>query len=222
VTEENAVSSEQVKQIAQEALSIESYILRRAWGLGYAVAAVEIALIILFDVSVRFVGLSSDYSLIVRLVFNVTVSVFGVAVVAWVYKKAYGAMLVRREILDSVWARLLRRKWIRLLWIVYYLPVVFALIFLHQVAGVVLYWLLAISVAPFFFGLKISFPEHLPRESITVLATFAFCTLGNFTVFLLTHSIALPFWILLIAVFAVAAVYAHSLKPPTPPEAQSD
>ena len=50
MAEDKTVSREQVKQIAQEALAIERYILRRAWGLCYAVFAAEIALILLFDI----------------------------------------------------------------------------------------------------------------------------------------------------------------------------
>ena len=111
-------------------------------------------------------------------------------------------MLVRREIVDSVWAKLLRPSWVAVLWLAYYLPVVIAIIFLRPIAAIVLYGVLATSVGPFYFSLKVSFPERLPREGIAVLATFAFCALGNLTVFLLKGTVAPSLWILMIAVSA--------------------
>jgi hypothetical protein len=218
VAEDKAVSQEQVKQIAKRALSLEQYILRRAWGLCYAVFAVEIALIVSFDILFGIARLSPDYKLIVPLAFNSAISIFGAAVAAWVFKKAYAAMLVRREIVDSVWTKLLRPRWIAAVWLVYYLPVAFAIVFLRPIAGDVLYGILAASVAPFYFSLKVSFPERLPREGIAVLATFAFCALGNLTVFLLRGTPAPLLWVLMVAVLLIAAAYVYRQKPPKAPE----
>ncbi len=222
MAEDKAVSSEQVKQIAKKALAIEHYILRRAWGLCYAVSAAEIASIILFDIWFHAVGLSSHHNLIVPLAFNTSVSILGAAVVAWVFKKSYDAMLVRREIVDSVWAKLLRPTWVAALWLTYYLPIVTAIIFLRPIAGVVLFGVLATSVGPFYFSLKISFPERLPREGIAVLATYAFCTLGNLTFFLLKGTEAPSLWILMIAVSLTATAYVYRQKPPKPSEDHPD
>jgi hypothetical protein len=216
VAEDKAVSSEQVKQIAKRALVLEQYLLRRAWGLGYAVAAAEIALIILFDI--LFVRLSPDYELIVPLAFNTAVSISGAAVITWVFKKAYDAMVVRREIVDSVWAKLLRPSWVAVLWLAYYLPVAIAVIFLRPIAGIALYGLLATTVGPFYFALKVSFPERLPREGIAVLTAFAICALGNLTIFLLKGTAAPLLWIFMIAVSLIATAYAYRQKPPNPPE----
>lgn len=182
--------------------------------------AAEIALILLFDI--LFHRLSSDYNLFVPLAFNTSASIFGAAVAAWVFKKAYDAMLVRREIVDSVWAKLFKSSRVAVLWIAYYLPVVIAIIFLRPITAIVLYGGLATSVGPLYFTLKVSFPERLPREGIAVLATFAFCALGNLTVFLIKGTVAPLLWILMITVSAVASAYAYKQKPPNPPEDHSD
>lgn len=220
MTEDKAVSHRQVKQIAKEALFIERYILRRAWGLCYAVIAAQISLIIVFDILFHSLSLSSDYALIVPLAFNTSVSISGAAVAVWVFKKAYTAMLVRREIVDSVWTKLFRPSWVAALWLAYYLPILLAIIFLHPIAGAVLFGVLAAATGPFYFSLKVSFPERLPREGIAVLATFAFCSLGNLSFFVLKGTIAPLLWVLMIAAAIVAAAYVYRQKPPKPPEDQ--
>lgn len=218
MAEDKAVSQEQVKQIAQRALVLEQYILRRAWGLCYAVIAAEVALIVLLDVI--FARLPSDYSIIVRLVLNTSVSILAFAVVARVFKRAYDAMLVRREIVDSVWAKLLRPSRIAASWLIFYLPLFVVLIFLRPVAAEVLFGLEATSVVPFYFVLKVSFPERIPREGIAVLVTFLFCALGNLALFLLKTNFVpyLALWGILVVVSAIASAYAYRQKPPNPPE----
>ena len=92
--------------------------------------------------------------------------------------------------MNSVWAKLLRPSWVAVLWLAYYLPIVIAIIFLHPIAGIVLYGVLATSVGPFYSSLRFYFPERIPREGITVLATFAFVALGNLTIFLLKGTVS--------------------------------
>ena len=95
------VSPEQIKRIAEKALVIERYILERAWGLCYAAVAAEIVLIPFLPLIILFLGLSAGYFLVVAIVVNSAVSIVGAVMVAWIFKKAYNSMLVRREIVDS-------------------------------------------------------------------------------------------------------------------------
>ena len=63
---------------------------------------------------ILFLGLSAGYFLVVAIVVNAAVSIVGAAMVAWIFKKTYNSMLVRREIVDSIWTKLLRPSWIAL------------------------------------------------------------------------------------------------------------
>ena len=102
------VSPEQIKRIAEKALVIERYVLERSWGICYAAVAAEIVLIPFLPWIILVLGLSAGYFLVVAIVANTAVSIVGAAMVAWVFKKAYNSMLVRREIVDSIWTRWLR------------------------------------------------------------------------------------------------------------------
>jgi hypothetical protein len=224
VTMDKAVSQQLVKHIAQRALDIERYILRRAWGTCYAIVASEILLTAFLPVLFGAAGLASEYGFAVRLIVNTVISLAGVAVAFWIFKKAYNAMLVRREITDSVWSKILRPWRIALVWLAYYAPIVIAIFFLRQYALAVLFGFLAAQTFPFFFALKFSFPEKLPREGIAVLAAFLVCMLGNLTISLLRASFGAYLAVLgvLSAVFLSAAVYVYRQKPPNPPEDYSE
>ena len=210
------VSPEQIKQVAEKALVIERYILERAWGLCYAAVAAEIVLITFLPSIILLLGLSGGYFLVVAIVVNTVASIVGAAMIAWIFKKAYNSMLVRREIVDSNWTKLLRPSLIVLVWTAYYLPILAAIFLLRHDFLVFRFGLLATTVVPLFFALKGSFPERLPRESIAVVSALAVYTLGGFVVSLLKANVGfyLILWVIFVVVLVWAFAYARRRKPP--------
>ena len=210
------ISPEQIKRIAERALVIERYILERAWGLCYAAVAAEIVLIPFLPLIILFLGLSAGYFLVVAIVVNSAVSIVGAVMVAWIFKKAYNSMLVRREIVDSPWTKLLKPSWIALVWTAYYLPILTAIFLLRQDFLVFRFGLLATTVFPLFFALKGSFPERLPRESIVVVSALTIYTLGGFVVSLLKADAGfyLILWVIFLVVLILASALARRRKPP--------
>ncbi len=210
------VSPEQIKRVAEKALVIEQYILERAWGLCYAAVAAEIVLIPFLPLIVSFLGVSAGYFLDVAIAVNTAVSIMGAAMIAWIFKKAYNSMLVRREIVDSIWTKLLKPSWIALIWLAYYLPILAAIFLLRHEFVVFRFGLLATIVFPLFFALKGSFPERLPRESIAVVSALTIYTLGGFVVSLLKANAGfyLILWVIFLVVLILATARARKRKPP--------
>jgi hypothetical protein len=209
------VSPEQIKRIAEKALVIERHILQRAWGICYAAVAAEIVLIPFLPLIVAFLGVSDGDFLVVSLLVNTAASIVGAAMVAWIFKKSYNSMLVRREIVDSKWTRLLKPSRIALIWTAYYLPIIAAIFLLRHEFLVFRFGLLATTVVPLFFALKGSFPERLPRESIAVMSALTIYTLGGFVVALLKANpvFYLVLWVLFLVVLILASAYARLHKP---------
>ena len=210
------VPPEQIKHVAEKALVIEQHILERAWGLCYAAVAAEIVLITFLPSIILFLGVSAGYFLATAIVVNTSMSIMGAAMIAWIFKKAYNSMLVRREITDSIWTKLLRPSWIALVWTAYYLPVLAAIFLLRHEFLVFRFGLLATTVIPLFFALKSSFPKQLPRESIAVVSALTIYTLGGFVVSLLKANIGfyLILWVIFLVVLIWASAYARRRKPP--------
>jgi len=161
-------------------------------------------------------GLSAGYFLVVAIVANTAVSIVGATMVAWVFKKAYNSMLVRREIVDSIWTKWLRPSWIVLVWTAYYLPILAAIFLLRQDFLVFRFGLLATTVIPLFFVLKGSFPERLPQESTAVVSALTIYTLGGFVVSLLKANAGfyLILWVIFLVVLILASAHARRRKPP--------
>ncbi len=216
MAEEFEESPQQIRQAAEKAVAIERQLLRRVWGFCYALIAAEIGLTLFLPFALRFMGVSSDYGLVASLVGNTAVSLIGLVVTAWVLRKAYNAMLIRREIADSVWARIFKRPLLlALMWIAYYAPTVAAIFFLSPHALAIEFGFLSTLIVPFYFVLKVSFPEKLPCEGIVMIVTYAVCSLGSFAAsFPNAHvGLYLIFWSAMVVVSVWASAYARMQKP---------
>ena len=223
MVEDLAVSPEQIQRVAQRALIIERHILKRAWGLCYAVAALETGLSAFLPVILQAAGFASSYGLVARVGVNIAVSILGMVVAIRVFKKAYDAMLVRREIATSFWARMLKSWRSAVIWVIYVAPILAALILLRPHVLAFLFGVLFATVFPFFFGLKVSFPEGIPREGTFVLVSYALSTSGSLVLSLLrfNYTIYLAIWAVMVAVFLLASLYARTRKPSNLQEAPS-
>jgi hypothetical protein len=183
-------------------------------GLCYAVAALVTGLTAFLPVILQAAGFTSGYWLVARIGVNIAVSIMGMAVAIWVLKKAYDAMLVRREI-ATFWARMLKPWRSAVIWVIYVAPILAALFLLRPHALAFIFGVLFTTVFPFFFALKVSFPERPPREGSFVLVSYALCTLGSLVLSLLSfnYTIYLAIWAVMVAVFLLASLYARTRKP---------
>jgi hypothetical protein len=216
MAEDTSVSPQQIKQIAQRALRIERYILEKAWGLCFTIIALEIVVATFLPVFIQIIGLSADYGILARVIVNTAVSVIGVVVSSWIFKKAYNTMLVRREVTGSIWARQRRRKLAAAVWVANYVSVIAVIVLLRAHAAAVVFGFLAATALPFFFALKGSFPERVPRKGIAVFLAYLLGALGSLAASLFNAK-ALPYltiWsIVAVVLFAVSA-YTYKQKPP--------
>jgi hypothetical protein len=215
------ISPEQIKQVVERALVIERYILKRAWGLVLALCAVETGLVTFLPIIFVILKLSSDFGLFVLIGINVAISLMALVAASWIFKKAYDAMIVRREIVDSIWTRLLRLPWSIMFWGVYIASDFAAFLFLLPHALVVIFGVLVSGVFPLFFALKVSFPDQLPREAVYVLATFSICSSSSLIISLIGIDRAFPYlviWGIMFVVFLWASISLYMQKPPHPPE----
>jgi hypothetical protein len=214
------ISPKQIKQVAERALVIEYYILQRAWGIGYAIVAGEIVLTTFVPLILLALGVSVDYTLTERLAVNSVGSIIGAVVGIWIFRKAYNAIIVRREIENSIWDKLFVRFRVILVLVAYYLSVLAAVFFLRPHALTVIFGLATTSVFPLVFALKISFPQRLPIEAKVVPAVYALSTISSI-IFSLLNTKSTPYiavWAIMDVVFIWAAINARRHRPPGPLE----
>jgi hypothetical protein len=220
--EDSTITAEEVKTVAQKVLAIERVVLRRAWGLAYAVATAELLLRFLLPVSAYELGLSAVFSVVGNLVFSAAIALAGFAVTIWILRRIYALRFVRKSILGSFWSWALRPLPALVIFVLAYAALFAVITFFGPNGATVLFLFLAAGTPGFYYPLKISFPERLPSEGLACLFAYGVATIA--TVIITISPLAVNFvpylaiWGALTLVFFLAFLYTRSLKLPAPPK----
>lgn len=219
MTEDAMVPLEEVRSVAQKVLEVERVILRRAWGIMFGVAALELFVRLLLPVGSYVVGFSPlVYGFWTNVVIQTAASLLGLFVAVWIFRRVYALRFVRKSIIGSFWFRMMRPIQAILIFALAYAGVIAALVFLLNDFVAILFGLDAASILPFYFFMKVCFPEGLPREGVASLIGYSFAAIGTFLV-TLSSLVGDPYAYLLLwgvatVVFLVAFVQTRFVKLP--------
>ena len=224
MVDDESLSPAQVRRIADQALNLQEYILRRAWGLAYGINAAIIAVVLFLPLVVRAAGFSEAYGLLPRILVNTAVSLVGDVVEIWVFKRILDTSRVTRAVKGSLWAKTMRPGAVLAIFGIYIAVLLGALVFLRPEFLVLLFALEAGLLPVFYLGLRVSFPSRLPVEGVVALGGFALATLGSLAISLLKPS---PggyglLWTVALVGFLLAFVRARSAPRPVPPEVDTE
>ncbi len=220
MVDDDRISPADLRRIADQALTLQEHVLRRAWGLVFGVTAANIAVVLVLPLVVRAAGLSEAYGLLPRVLANTAVSLVGDAFDIWIFKRILDTSRVTRALRGSLWARTLRPATALAFFGACVAVLLGALVFLRPDFVVVLFALEATLLPLFYLGLRVSFPNRLPAEGIAALGVYALADLGSLAVALLRGSAAAYglLWAVAVAGFVLAFLRARSAPPPIPPE----
>ncbi len=224
MVEDNNLSPADIRRTADQALNLQAYVLRRAWGLVYGITSAIIAVVLFLPVLARAVGLSEAYGLLPRVLVNTSVSLVGSAVEIWVFKRILDTSRVTRAVRGSLWAKTMQPVAALALFGICIAVIFGAFVFLRPEFLVLVFALQAAVVPTFYLGLRVSFPSRLPGESVVALGVYLLAALGSLAISLLSASPAGYglLWMVALAGFLLACVRARSARPPTPPEVDSE
>lgn len=213
MAEEAAVSPREIKKIAERALVLQSYLLRRAWAVLYA--ALSLAMFVTIFVT------PSEPTIAIRFVVNIAASGTALIAILWEFKRARNTAEIRNAIVDRRWSKPLGYRVLLPLWVAIYAILILTVIFLRpQAVSVILviYAALAVSV---YYALRLSFPLRLPPEGIVALSSLAVAAMGSiaFLPFVRDSAPYAILWGATIALWLLAAAYARTRPPPAPTEA---
>ena len=212
----------EVRDVAQRVLGIERTILRRAWGILYAVAAIEVVGQGVVPLSIYLLGFTSPIAYTIYLALSTAVSLLALATIVWIFRRIFALRFVRGAISGSLWAKALRPLPAVTIFAVLYAGIVavaglfpqdfYTVLFLADVAG--LPW--------FYYGLKVTFPEGLPLEGKITLVASGITSIGQLVIYdsvFVTDAFAyLSLWIGCSVVLVLAFVHTRSATLPEPPK----
>jgi hypothetical protein len=208
MTEEPVESPGEIRSIAEKALALQSYVLRRSWGALYAVWASSMLVTIFVS------PVEADLEL--RIAINVVVSGSALVAVLWTFRRAGDTAEVRYALFDHAWSKPLGYRLLVPIWLAIYAVEIVTVIFFRPAAVYAQLGVYALLVAYCYYALRLSFPHRLPAEGIIALSSLAFAALGSIVLlpFVKGTEPYGVFWASTIGLWLVAAAYARTRRPP--------
>jgi hypothetical protein len=217
---ENEIASlREVKSIAQTVLELERTVLRRAWGILYAVAAMELLAEGILPLAFYELGFRAWYDLQIYSAVGTAAGLLGLVTSVWILRRVYALRFIRRSISESIWVKVISRPLLALaIFALVYVGLIAALKFLTSDFYTILFGLEVATIPSGYCTLKVTFPEGLPREGLAVFVAYSISSIGIFvtyeSVFATDILPYFAFWVGLCVVFVLAFVHSRSVKIP--------
>lgn len=207
------VSRDETRQAVNQAILLNEYLLRRAWGVLYLALSLSMLLSIfavpIID-SVESIGIASAISV------DMAASGCGVIAILWAFNRVRNTVEITHPKGDKPWSRLLGYRFVIPLWIAFNAAAVLTIVLARaQVPLVVL--LLHIGLAAYLFNaLRLSFSKSIPGEGLVAVGSLSLSSIASIALLTIFASPALA--VLLsaatIVVWISSGVYARSRPVP--------
>ena len=162
-------------------------------------------------------GLSSESTIVLRIVVNMVASGTAFIAILWAFKRARDTAEIRNAMVDRRWSRPLGYRVVVPAWVAIYAILILTVIFFRPQAVSVILVVYAVLAAYLYYALRLSFPLKLPPEGIVALSSLVITTGGSILLLSVLARDPAPFgilWISTVAVWLVAAAYARTRSPP--------
>jgi len=210
--EATAESPLEIREVAERALVLQRYLLRRAWGVLFATWSVAIFLTNFGGLFEALLGLS----VVERIAVSTLASAAALTITLLAFKRVRDTAEIRRLVNEGKWRRVLGYQVLLPLWVAVYV-ILFILILLFRVQEDLFVLVLfvhgayAVFWAFMYYALGLSFERKMPAEGIAVLSSFGVATAGSI---LNDLSLRIPgvyalLWGATIVVWVVSAFYAR-------------
>jgi hypothetical protein len=210
--EEIAGSPLEIREVAERALVLQRYLLRRAWATLFATWSVAIFLTNFGAPFEALLGLS----VLERIAVSTLASGAALTITLRAFRRVRDTAEVRRLVTDGKWRRVLGYRVLLPLWVAVYATLFFLiLLFRVQEDPFVLVLFVHVAYAVFwafmYYALGLSFERKMPAEGIAVLTSFGVATAGSILndLSLRISGVYALLWGATIVVWVVSAYYAR-------------
>jgi hypothetical protein len=170
------VSRDDVRRAVEQAILLNEYLLRRAWGVLYLALSLSMFLSIfgtpIID-SLESIGLASSIAV------DMTASGFGITAILWAFRRVRNTAEITHPEGDRAWSRLLGYRYIVPVWFASNALVILTIVLASaRVPLVVLSLHLGVAVY-LYFALRLSFPKRIPAEAVIAIGSLALSSIAS-------------------------------------------
>jgi hypothetical protein len=202
-------SRDEVRRAVKQAIRLNEYLLRRAWGLLYLALALSMFLSIfgspIIDSFVS-IGLASTIAV------DLTASGCAIIAILWAFKRVRNAAEITHPEGDRAWSRFLGYRFVVPLWIAVNATVIATIVFARAevpLVDLLIHFGLAVYL---YYALRLSFSKKIPGEAVIAIALLSLTSLASIALLSITTNPAPSgfLWLAIIVAWIFAGVFART------------
>jgi hypothetical protein len=207
------VSRDDVERAVEQAILLNEYLLRRAWGVLYVALSLSMFLSIfgtpILD-SLDSIGFATSIAV------DMAASGCGVTAILWAFKRVRNTAEITHPEGDRAWSRLLGYRYVVPVWIATNALVILTIVLANApVPAVVLFIHLGVAVY-LFYALRLSFPNKIPAEAVIAVGSLSLSSIASLALLSIVRSPG-PYallWGATIVAWIFSGVYARTRPVP--------
>jgi uncharacterized membrane protein YGL010W len=170
------VSRDDLKRAVKQAILLNEYLLRRAWGILYIVLAFSM-FVSIFGVAI--LDVARSFGVLGSIVTAMTASGSGLIVVLWTFKRVtYAAEITHFEDVPA-WSRLLGYRLLVPLWIVTNGAMILTAVLARAELSLA-FFLIHLGLAVYlYYALTLSFSKGIPREAVIAIGSLSLTNVAS-------------------------------------------
>src|SRR5579864_2700145 len=179
------VTRDEMRRAVKQAILLNEYLLRRAWGVLYIVLALSMFLSIF---GVPILEVAKSFGVPSSLAVDMTASGCGIIVILWAFKRVRNTAEITRPEGDIAWSRLLGYRFLIPLWIAINGIVIMTIAFASGRASLVVL-LIHLGLAVYlYYALRLSFSKKIPGEAFVAIGSLSLSSIASIALLSITTS----------------------------------
>jgi hypothetical protein len=214
--DDGEASRDEMRRAVKQAIVLNEYLLRRAWGVLFLALSLSMFLSIFGLPIIDSLGALKLLGVSGSLVIDLTASGCGIIAILWAFKRVRNTAEITQPEGDRAWSRLLGYRFVLPLWVSINAIVISTLI-LARIYVPLVVLLIHLGLAFYlYYALRLSFSRKIPAEAVIAIASLSLSSISSIALLSVTTSSA-PFallWAATIVVWIFAGVYARTRHVP--------
>lgn len=206
-------SRDDTKRAVKQAILLNEYLLRRAWGVLYLALSFSMFLSI-FGTPIISSLVSVGYASLIAV--DMTASGCGIAAILWAFKRVRDTAYITHPEGNPAWSKLLGYRFIVPLWLLLNALVILTIeLAIARLPTVVLLTHLGVAVYAY-YALRLSFSEKIPAEAVIAVGSLSLSSIASLALlsFVTSPGPYALLWGATIVAWVISGVYARSRPVP--------
>jgi len=206
------VTRDEMRRAVKQAILLNEYLLRRAWGILFLALSLSMFLSIFGVPIIDSLGVLKSFGVPGSIAMDMTASGCGIIAILWAFKRVRNTAEITHPEGDRAWSSLLGYRFVVPLWIAINAVAISTIILARGLVPLVVL-LIHLGLAFYlYYALRLSFSKKIPAEAVIAIVSLSLSSIASIALLSIVTSPGpyVPLWGATIVAWIFSGVYART------------